>query len=251
MTDVTRPPFVLVVCILALTAMADAQDFTQFNTTECSGGWAHWSTFGSTQGCSPTCTGEGTRTRTRNCPDTVENNDEDCFYTEVEEETIACAAPGACQQAVNGGLGPWTQWRTSGECTAYCGSGLQPMQRTRECNNPTPTAGGADCVGDTIEMTDQPCTATNFQCNFMCARFQNTVITSPRRNGQYLQCAYGNVNWVDCQPTSVYQQQLNTLNAQFSWFNFNYNVWQQRNNLQLRLRVCSDTGSFIGGMRFK
>ena len=44
---------------------------------------------------------------------------------------------------VNGEWGAWTAWS---ECSADCGGGSQ--SRTRECNNPAPSNGGSQCVGD-------------------------------------------------------------------------------------------------------
>jgi len=43
---------------------------------------------------------------------------------------------------VNGGLSEWSFWTT---CDATCGGGNQ--MRNRQCDNPTPVNGGADCVG--------------------------------------------------------------------------------------------------------
>ncbi|XP_026768070.3 hemicentin-1 isoform X3 [Pangasianodon hypophthalmus] len=47
---------------------------------------------------------------------------------------------------VAGGYSHWEQW---GPCSVTCGHGLQ--QRTRFCNNPSPTNGGAACEGPDIE----------------------------------------------------------------------------------------------------
>ena len=43
---------------------------------------------------------------------------------------------------VDGGWGDYGDWS---ECSAECGGGTQT--RTRECNNPAPEHGGADCEG--------------------------------------------------------------------------------------------------------
>jgi len=45
--------------------------------------------------------------------------------------------------AVNGG---WTTWSSWGSCSVTCGSGGN-YTRTRDCTNPTPINGGADCAG--------------------------------------------------------------------------------------------------------
>ena len=43
---------------------------------------------------------------------------------------------------VDGGFTQWSSWSS---CSATCGVGLRT--RTRNCTNPTPQGGGADCVG--------------------------------------------------------------------------------------------------------
>ncbi len=47
---------------------------------------------------------------------------------------------------VNGNWGNWEVW---GSCSLTCGSGSQ--SRTRLCNNPAPSNGGAVCVGSASE----------------------------------------------------------------------------------------------------
>ena len=56
---------------------------------------------------------------------------------------------------VDGGWGDWTEY---GECTETCGVGKQ--LKSRQCNNPTPQNGGADCTGiseDHQECNQEPC----------------------------------------------------------------------------------------------
>ena len=66
-----------------------------------------------------------------------------------------------CNQAGSGAIdGSWSDWTAFSECTVTCGPGGN-QTRTRECNNPEPSNGGADCPNledDSIET--QPC---NFQ----------------------------------------------------------------------------------------
>ena len=47
----------------------------------------------------------------------------------------------------------WADWGEWGACDVTCGGGTQ--ERMRECTNPAPVGGGADCVGDATET--QPC----------------------------------------------------------------------------------------------
>ncbi|ESP03017.1 hypothetical protein LOTGIDRAFT_230460 [Lottia gigantea] len=224
--------------ILMISVTNIAGQFTQINSTECLGGWEEWSTFGPYEGCIPTCSGVGSRIRERNCPDSVLGAP-DCLYRESERESVDCSDTPGCQPSVSGGFSAWSSWSNIGECSAYCGTGTEQVQRTRACDNPPSSGGGADCQGERIQTSDRSCSNYNFQCNFICSRFSNRILSYPRRPGQYLQCTYGNVLWRDCQPASVYRSDLQSINSQFSWFNFNYNMWIQRNNLGTLLSVCS------------
>ena len=59
--------------------------------------------------------------------------------------------------AVDGGYTEWSQWAT---CSVTCGGGTQ--ERLRDCSNPPPSGGGADCTGlgsatDSQTCNDDPC----------------------------------------------------------------------------------------------
>ena len=45
--------------------------------------------------------------------------------------------------------GGWSEFGNWSECSADCGGGEQT--RIKECNNPAPAHGGADCVGENFE----------------------------------------------------------------------------------------------------
>jgi len=61
----------------------------------------------------------------------------------------------AVVEPIDGGFSGWSNWS---QCSAKCGGGEQ--ERTRECNNPTPKHGGANCQGsfsETRACNEQPC----------------------------------------------------------------------------------------------
>ncbi|XP_065056205.1 uncharacterized protein LOC135684538 [Rhopilema esculentum] len=96
------------------------------------GGFSEWSDFGS---CSVTC-GTGIHRRERSCNNPPPSNGGlDCTGPYIE--TKECDA-GGCP--INGGYG---EWKAVGECSKLCGEGEQTFQR--ECDNPMPQNGGANC----------------------------------------------------------------------------------------------------------
>ena len=51
--------------------------------------------------------------------------------------------------AVDGG---WSNWSV-GNCSVPCGD-VGVKNKTRSCNNPAPSCGGIDCVGETVETVE-------------------------------------------------------------------------------------------------
>ncbi|CAH1785594.1 unnamed protein product, partial [Owenia fusiformis] len=93
--------------------------------------WTEWGE------CSKTC-GDGNRSRTRKYDNpTPADGGNDCNDNNALMETQFCKL---IDCPVNGGPGPWTAWQ---HCSATCGDGEKI--RTRECNNPVPAYGGAEC----------------------------------------------------------------------------------------------------------
>lgn len=111
--------------------------------TPIDGGWSAWSTYNT---CTATC-GGGTQTRTRTCTNpTPANGGAQCVGSTSETtscNTQACTGAGL---TVDGGWSTWSGWSV---CTKTCGNGTQI--RTRSCNNPVRSNGGALCVGTASE----------------------------------------------------------------------------------------------------
>ncbi|XP_074662785.1 coadhesin-like [Tubulanus polymorphus] len=98
--------------------------------------WSAWQAF---TACSKTC-GSGTRTRNRQCWDPKDLAFVDptlCGGSETESESCSTDL---CP--INGVWGSWSEWST-------CTSGIK--YRSRECNNPPPSNGGAQCPGEATD----------------------------------------------------------------------------------------------------
>ena len=50
---------------------------------------------------------------------------------------------------MNGGFGQWSPY---GACSETCGEGEQ--SRSRKCDNPSPSHGGDDCVGEDEQIRE-------------------------------------------------------------------------------------------------
>merc|ERR1712226_217434 len=123
---------------------------TPGTTPAVDGGWSQWSDWST---CSSSC-GTGTQTRQRTCTNpSPSNGGEQCSVDgSSDTETQSCDA-GGCP--VDGGYGAWGDW---GTCSASCGSGFQT--RDRQCDNPPPSNGGADC-NPNERVDTRPCTSGN------------------------------------------------------------------------------------------
>ena len=108
------------------------------NTQECSvdGAWGPWSPF---YFCSATC-GGGNRRRIRQCNNPEPRHGGAACIGETEETE-------SCNMRQCPRDGGWGAWSSASSCSATCGGGYS--RRSRQCNNPAPSYGGAACAGDT------------------------------------------------------------------------------------------------------
>jgi hypothetical protein len=115
------------------------------------GVWSDWSAFSS---CSRSC-GGGIQTATRVCT-APRYGGAPCVGSPTLHRDCNT---NACLVIVNGGYSAWSEW---GECSASCpgtksGYFLGTRTRTRVCDSPAPSVGGASCeaLGDAVST--QPC----------------------------------------------------------------------------------------------
>ncbi|XP_062517870.1 coadhesin-like [Corticium candelabrum] len=117
----------------------------QFETcsTQCCPVHGHWGEYSSWTNCEVSC-GGGRRFRTRECNNPTpicDGNDCSGFGLDTER-----CSPDSCPVD-----GAWSEW-TSAICSATCGTGTQ--QKFRKCDNPSPSPGGANCLGATTVFVD-------------------------------------------------------------------------------------------------
>ena len=58
---------------------------------------------------------------------------------------------------VDGGWSDYGDWSKFSDCSVTCGGGIQWREHTRQCNNPSPQYGGADCKGKDTERESRAC----------------------------------------------------------------------------------------------
>ncbi|KAL9959837.1 hypothetical protein ACROYT_G033195 [Oculina patagonica] len=116
--------------------------------TPIDGQWTEWSNWSA---CSPQClypygsggAGVGIRTRSRTCTNPAPAfGGRPCSGHSSEDQYCQ----NNCAVQVDGNWGSWTAWSS---CSKTCGSGTK--SRTRKCDNPAPSGGGANCVGNPSE----------------------------------------------------------------------------------------------------
>ena len=69
-----------------------------------------------------------------------------------------------CIYSVDGQWGPFGNWSS---CSQSCGNGTQT--RKRECNNPPPSNGGADCKGNATDQRNCKITVCPGKKNYLQA----------------------------------------------------------------------------------
>ncbi|XP_052593110.1 hemicentin-1 isoform X2 [Peromyscus californicus insignis] len=110
----------------------------------------HWSEWSFWEECTRSC-GHGNQTRTRTCSNpSAQHGGRPCEGHAVE--IIMCNIRPCPVHGV------WSVWQPWGACSKSCGKGSQT--RTRLCNNPPPSFGGAYCSGAETQMqvcSERPC----------------------------------------------------------------------------------------------
>ncbi|XP_067685279.1 SCO-spondin-like [Haliotis asinina] len=169
-------------------------------TVYVNGGWSEWSsvTRACSATCGQSVNGTDTRTRTCTNPVPV-NGGRACSGNPLDTQIVTCQVP-TCENScgfvspdpdnpegfivtvgnisqklsctagtsfnptsclcdrVNGGWGPWSAFRRY--CSGTCGSVSGIQNRTRECNNPPPRNGGAQCAGESVDQAVVTCSLT-------------------------------------------------------------------------------------------
>ncbi|KAK7454681.1 hypothetical protein BaRGS_00039564, partial [Batillaria attramentaria] len=99
----------------------------------------------------------------------------------------AAKTAGANQCPVDGGWSCWTDW---GPCSVTCGEGTRT--RTRTCDNPPPSNGGADCVDLCIDLTSGNVNGTVSSANGFAWHSALTSSSSPCSRQGVLKLTFNN-----------------------------------------------------------
>eukprot|EP00117_Sycon_ciliatum_P039552 scpid45310/ scgid2601/ Hemicentin-1; Fibulin-6 len=107
------------------------------------GAWSKWTGYGR---CSSVSAGVCRKSSNRTCTNPPPTNGGGrCTGMSQQVQTCNCA--------VNGG---WSSWTSYGHCFGVSEGGCS-KQRHRTCTNPTPSYGGAQCTGDSVELMTCSC----------------------------------------------------------------------------------------------
>ncbi|XP_052240654.1 coadhesin-like [Dreissena polymorpha] len=120
------------------------------------GNWTGWSAW---SGCSVSCD-VGLRKKWRTCTNPKPDRLGD--YCEGDSNEYAVCLNDPCD-ARNGGWSNWNSWQS---CSVTCGEGLKLRGRT--CTNPSPSAYGKDCPGNSESFdvcVNTPCTVVLFNAH--------------------------------------------------------------------------------------
>ena len=120
------------------------------------GGWSDWSRFSP---CSKTC-GGGLKTRIRDCNDpSPSGGGEECqgeYFQSGDCNKDPCKSHKSSvkitlktQRSLGPVDGSWSDWSPWGACSVTCGGPGVQLSR-RECSEPTPKNGGANCSGEMV-----------------------------------------------------------------------------------------------------
>ncbi|XP_067654843.1 SCO-spondin-like isoform X1 [Haliotis asinina] len=115
--------------------------------------WGLWSSPLCTQSCG---TGASAPVfRIRNCTNPRPSNGGlYCTQTLQENSTRNC---GLAPCPIDGGYSIWSPWNNP-SCSASCGLGItRTFVRSRVCNNPSPSNGGTNCTGPSVEFDTRSC----------------------------------------------------------------------------------------------
>ncbi|XP_046373399.2 SCO-spondin-like isoform X5 [Haliotis rufescens] len=119
----------------------------------CVSTWNNWGQW-IDSACPATCGVGVTQTATRSRTCNQQAGQPFCSGSSTDSEVRVCSLP-LCP--VNGNWGGWSQW-SGPPCSSTCGpTARRTLSRTRFCNNPAPSNGGANCLGQATETNDLSC----------------------------------------------------------------------------------------------
>ncbi|XP_061184989.1 SCO-spondin-like [Saccostrea echinata] len=226
-------------------SLGDESQSQDCNTQACpiDGSFADWTDW---DDCTVSC-GGGSQGRTRTCTNPApQHGGANCtgdFAQSQDCNTQNCP--------IDGGYTDWTQWDT---CTVTCGGGSQ--ERYRNCTNPVPQYGGADCTGVDAEI--QVCNTNNCPIDGGFSDWSAwdtcTVTCGGGSQGRTRTCTnpapqYGGA---DCSGELTERQNCNTNFCPIDGGYTSWTVWDTctvtcGGGSQTRIRTCTDPSPQYGG----
>ncbi|XP_071111681.1 SCO-spondin-like [Haliotis cracherodii] len=87
---------------------------------------------------------------------------------------------------VHGGWSGFSDWETVEDCPVYCGGATALHVRSRSCTNPTPSALGRPCTGDSLEHQNRTC--NHGSCSHVCPQDTDTYFEHPKDKKSFYHC---------------------------------------------------------------
>ncbi|ESP05206.1 hypothetical protein LOTGIDRAFT_227874 [Lottia gigantea] len=165
------------------------------------GGWSEWDQ--SLGPCSVSC-GDGFQdvNERRECNNPAPANGGNNCEGDDERTSSQSCSEDPCP--VNGGWGEWSEWMDTSECDVVCATGSKGQSRTRDCDNPEPSGGGEDCIGDSNESRTIDC--NTFSCNDLCV---DDVHYIPHRDiTKFWQCSNGVAYEMSCPKGTYWNKEI-------------------------------------------
>ncbi|XP_041347701.1 coadhesin-like isoform X2 [Gigantopelta aegis] len=171
------------------------------------GGWTDYTRWDDWSTCSVSCGGGSqARSRYRTCTNPAPAfGGAECEGETEDSEERECNTQHC---PIDGGWTEFTEWTDYDECPVLCGNATKKQHRERDCTNPTPQYGGAECEG--ADSEDQFVTCNEEACGDRCPKDTVTYLSHPDNDQRFYQCANGRAALHSCPADTRWSQDSQT-----------------------------------------